>query len=423
MNDPNGPLWHEGWFHLFYQHNPDSEAWENMHWGHARSRDLVHWEHLPLALRPQADRGEKYCFSGCTALNAEGAPRILYTSVPPGPTQRVTQCIATPLDPELRAWSQEVSTPVLDLATHDGPAFDRDWRDPYVFSAEGRTFLILGATLGDEAVVAIYENPGRDLRRWNYRGILFRAPRSHTHFFECPNLFQLGTKWLLLVSPCRRVEWRSGLLDLTTFTFRTEREGLVDENDAYYATQTFIDPSGRVTLVGWVQRFPQGRGWNGCLGVPRRIWLDDAGTLCAQPVAELAALRSDEQVLAPRKLEIQPHEVSLPSGHSHELELRLAWSPSAAVRCEIAGVKISLSTAGVIFNDRPPVDLSGATATTIHWLLDQSLLEIFVGGRAVFTVVVDHPSSTTAKFSCDGEARLLSGKLWTLQSALIPHAT
>ena len=75
MNDPNGVCWHEAWCHLFYQHNPHGDAWADMHWGHARSRDLIHWEHLPLALRPRHTAlmpRDVFCLS----LGHPGAPYL-----------------------------------------------------------------------------------------------------------------------------------------------------------------------------------------------------------------------------------------------------------------------------------------------------------------------------------------------------------
>ena len=74
MNDPNGTLFHEGTYHLFYQHNPYRPRWGRIHWGHARSRDLVHWEHLPIALAPDGGIAERHCFSGCCAIAADGTP-------------------------------------------------------------------------------------------------------------------------------------------------------------------------------------------------------------------------------------------------------------------------------------------------------------------------------------------------------------
>src|SRR3954464_2687538 len=80
-NDPNGTIYYRGWHHLFYQLNPFDARIGSQHWGHARSRDLVNWEHLPIAIWPSADRGERAIYSGGAALAADGRPRLLYTSI------------------------------------------------------------------------------------------------------------------------------------------------------------------------------------------------------------------------------------------------------------------------------------------------------------------------------------------------------
>ena len=82
MNDPNGPIFYKGEYHLFYQHNPYGDKWGHVHWSHAKSRDLVHWEHLPIALDPSNELGEEHCFSGC-CINNNGVPTIIYTSIGP----------------------------------------------------------------------------------------------------------------------------------------------------------------------------------------------------------------------------------------------------------------------------------------------------------------------------------------------------
>jgi len=89
MNDPNGTIYRDGWYHLFYQHNPYGDDWGHIHWGHARSRDLARWEHLPIALWPSAEKREAHCFSGCAAIDGTGRPMIFYTSIPDqgGPRQ------------------------------------------------------------------------------------------------------------------------------------------------------------------------------------------------------------------------------------------------------------------------------------------------------------------------------------------------
>src|SRR5258705_5181067 len=84
INDPNGPVFHNGYYHMFYQHNPYGDQWGHMHWGHVRSRDLVNWERLPIALWPSLELGEEHVFSGCATTNAAGQPLIFYTSIKKG---------------------------------------------------------------------------------------------------------------------------------------------------------------------------------------------------------------------------------------------------------------------------------------------------------------------------------------------------
>lgn len=421
MNDPNGVIWHDGWCHVFYQHNPGGDGWADMHWGHARSRDLVHWEHLPIALRPQLADGELHCYSGCLALTARGEPRILYTTVPShdDPAARNAQALATPGDADWRTWTQHVTPPFLDLATHGGPPLRRDWRDPFVFRTEGRTFMILGAILADETVIPLYENPSGDLEHWIYRGIIHREPRATTLFLECPNLIRYGEKWLLLTSPCRPVDWLSGTLDLENYLFHVERRGRVDESDHYYATHPAIDPSGRVVLFAWVKNFPKGLGWNGCLGVPRRLWLDARGDCCSAPVAEIEQLRDVATDYAPQTLAAAPLDLPLPAGGQCDAELLIERSASATIIFQLAGLNVVIETYGVHFDGRPLVPLAPADSPVrIRWLLDRSVLELFINDRATYTRVVPYPVEPVARlFRTEGSARLVSGRVWTMRAA------
>jgi hypothetical protein len=151
---------------------------------------------------------------------AAGEPVILYTSVPPQEIEhgKNTQALATPDNADWRTWTQHVSTPFLDLATQDGPAFRRDWRDPFVFQAEGRTFLVIGAILGEKPSSPL-RNPAGDLAT----GLSRHHPRTAPNpFLECPNLIRLsGNKWVLLTTLPRRgmVQWHAGS------AFHIERRG------------------------------------------------------------------------------------------------------------------------------------------------------------------------------------------------------
>lgn len=259
MNDPNGPIHHGGFYHMFYQHNPYGDRWQHMHWGHARSRDLVHWEHLPIALAPRPEAGEEHCFSGCAVQNAEGQIMLLYTSI--GPERRAgdsaQQFAAVATDESLIHWRPHPANPVLDESLH-GDVKIYDWRDPFVFHHEGRTYMVLGGNLnraqGGKAVVAIYQAENRELSRWRYLGILFTHPDAAVTNIECPNFFKLGDKWLLIVSPHRRVEYFFGQLRRGGLQVRARAAGLHGSGQLLCA-QYAAGCCGPVDRLGLGQRF------------------------------------------------------------------------------------------------------------------------------------------------------------------------
>src|SRR3954451_12123480 len=128
-NDPNGTIYYEGWHHLFYQLNPFDAQLGDQHWGHARSRDLVNWEHLPIAIWPSEALGERAIFSGGAVIAGDGRPRIIYTSI--GKLQP-EQWMAVPKDDELIAWEKYRGNPILTQEAHAGGPIAQ-WRDPFMF--------------------------------------------------------------------------------------------------------------------------------------------------------------------------------------------------------------------------------------------------------------------------------------------------
>ncbi len=205
--DVNGPIFYKGYYHIFYQ--------AKGFWGHARSRDLVYWEHLPMALWPSRELAERSCYSGSTILDSQGRPRIFYTSIGRGKSSEMgsEQWAAVPLDTELVRWRKHPDNPVLTEAIH-GNQKVYDWRDPAVFRHEGHYFMALAGNLKrrearnlDGGFVALYRALDEDLTRWAYMGPMLRypkiegsgledAPELHV---ECPNVFHLGNKLVLVI--------------------------------------------------------------------------------------------------------------------------------------------------------------------------------------------------------------------------------
>ncbi len=159
MNDPNGPIFYKGYYHLFYQFTPFSDQGGVRYWGHARSRDLVKWESLPIALWPSTELGEESIWSGCCTINGEGKPMAFYTSIGHGksPFDQAVQWAAIG-DDNLITWQKSPANPVLSDQDNEGVKI-YDWRDPFIFHDGKKTFLVLGGHLAKDgdAAVNIYE--------------------------------------------------------------------------------------------------------------------------------------------------------------------------------------------------------------------------------------------------------------------------
>src|SRR5947207_1746580 len=212
-NDPNGTLFYKGWHHLFYQLNPSAPSGGNQHWGHARSKDLVNWEHLPIAIWPSSDKGERAIFSGGAIIAKDGRPRLIYTSI--GHAQP-EQWMVLPQDEDLFRWKKFEGNPVLTIAAH-GNLTVNQWRDPFLFREMGQTYMVCGGNTnggrGGAGQVQLYRATNDDLSEWMHLGPVFQALERETYNIECPNLFKLGNKWVLIISPHRACEYFVGTLD------------------------------------------------------------------------------------------------------------------------------------------------------------------------------------------------------------------
>jgi beta-fructofuranosidase len=433
MNDPNGTIYHDGYYHLFYQHNPYGDAWDHMHWGHARSRDLVHWEHLPIALWPSEELGEGHCFSGCAAVNADDVPMLFYTKVSSGPREERSENEqwAAVGDPDWIRWQKHADNPILALDTHGGPRFEGDWRDPYIFHEAGRTFMVLGGAVEDTAGVALYEAEDGTLLHWRYHGLLCEQPRSQIRFFECPNFFKLDDTWILLTSPYRNVEYLTGAFDLETLRFTPQQHGILDHgrNDAphFYATNTLFDESGRCILLGWVRGFPAGRGWNGCLSLPRVLTLGADGRPRQAPAPELQMLRKGAVHHADIPLPNEGRILEDVAGDALEIQTVLELGTARAAGLHVRGAAdgsraISLRYDGrtlQVGENQVPISVDRAERIQLRLFLDKSVLELFVNdGSAALTQVISAPPSDVqvAVFAEEGDAQLVMLDAWEMRS-------
>ena len=199
-NDPNGLVYHDGEWHIFYQFNPFGDLWGHMSWGHAVSEDLFRWKHLPVAI---PEEGDVMAFSGSavvdhfntTGFGLDGKAPIVAVYTSRTETDQ-TQSIAYSLD-RGRTWTRYGGNPVLDA---EDPAF----RDPKVFWHQPTRRWIMAVVLADQRKVSLYGSP--DLKIWTHLSDFGPQGAHPVRNWECPDLFELPvegepgeTKWILQV--------------------------------------------------------------------------------------------------------------------------------------------------------------------------------------------------------------------------------
>ncbi|GMH42065.1 hypothetical protein BSKO_09984 [Bryopsis sp. KO-2023] len=332
MNDPNGPIQHNGVYHLFFQHNTGTRWSWGIDWSHAASKDLVHWQHLPVALKPtkgwyDADG----CFSGCCVVGEDGIPTILYTAArrrddkdapapPPSPHDLglifiESQCAAQPVSGEdnlLKEW-KKFDKPLLPMAPGMGNTL-AGWRDPFVFEKGGNGKewgLLIGTGIENKGgSVMVYKSKSLS-EGWRFDRFLCQAPSTNTgKMWECPSLVKLqphptskrnlnkAFEYLLCISPdaptnatiCYLGDYVNGkfLLENAIGPFQ------LDLGDILYAPNSFEDSQGRRVIWGWLQeKKPPGYlTYAGCQSVPRLMWVKDL-ELFQEPAEEMSQLRSE----------------------------------------------------------------------------------------------------------------------------------
>lgn len=302
MNDPNGMVYKDGEWHLFYQYNPYASIWGNMHWGHAVSKDLVNWEHLPVALYPDA---LGTIFSGSAVVDTDntsgfgkGAIVAIYTNS----GVRQVQSIAYSTDNGLTFTKYE-ENPVITAEV-------RDFRDPKVIwnPEAGKWNLVLAA--GNE--VRFYSSP--DLKHWTYESAFGSTYGSHGGVWECPDIFPVSVygsdaaKWVLLVNngggPAggSATQYFVGEFDGRTFSCDSPAEMVkwMDWGKDHYATVSFANaPEDRKVVMAWMNNWDyankvptmQFRSVN---SIPRDLYLyekDGEYYLSVVPSPEMEAAR------------------------------------------------------------------------------------------------------------------------------------
>ena len=415
MNDPNGPIFYRGWYHLFYQSHPFGAGSGTKHWGHARSRDLVHWEEMPTALWPSQELGEGEIWSGTVFPVPSGRPLAFYTSIPQGksPTTDAEQWIAVPEDDDLVRWRKD---PFRLTQTAHGANTLVEWRDPFLFNDFGLPFMVTGGGRGGRGVVALYKPTGSDLRGWQYLGDAFTHPDPNVRNIECPNLFPLDGKWVLLVSVWPNVEAFVGELRNTTFV--AEHRSVLAEGS--YASQIFQGVEGRVVHTAWVPT--EGHtGWNGFLTLPSELRVAKDGTLLRTPVRELTKLRGKAIHLEDASVSGAQPLASMPRDQV-EIELTLEPSPAGRAGLRVGGVEIAYeaATGRIVVGRKSAVLASSRVGKGLRLRVyrDRAAVDVYAAdGAATFVDTAPHGSldrEGVSLFAEGGNARFKAITAWRL---------
>lgn len=440
MNDPNGPIWWRGKYHLFYQMNPHAAVWGDMHWGHAVSADMVHWRHLPIALAPTPGGPDgEGCFSG-SAVVLDGVPTIIYTGVQNASPAlvtlhdgndklRETQMLAVAEDDDLLHWKKQPE-PVIAMPP-DGMQVT-GFRDPCPWREGDSWYLAVGSgERGKGGCALLYRS--RDLRQWEYLHTLAEGkPNGRTsanpcdsgEMWECPDFFAVNGKHCLLYSTEGKVIWTTGEYDEHGHRYTAARTGVLDHG-AFYAPKSFLAPDGRRILWGWItEKRPEAEfaraGWAGMMSLPRVLTIAAQGQLEMHPAKEVESLRGllEKMSVRPdssvrRTLDTLRHEMLVHIWLLKQTAVTVRLSqPNRAPWELIVDVKANTIRCGEASFPLPGLPWP---RPDLRLFLDGSVIEAFIGGREAITSRVYglKPGATEVEIAVTGD-RAVEVYLWPL---------
>lgn len=287
INDPNGFIYFKGEYHLFYQYYPYASEWGPMHWGHAKTKDLVNWEHLPVALEPTEEYEADGCFSGSAIVKGDRL-YLMYTGhYERNGIKKETQCIAYSDDGiHFEKYSKN---PVISEEHISGIADVTDFRDPKLFKKNDLFYCVVASKTADNrGQILLFES--NDLLDWRFTSVLLEGTQDQGIMWECPDLFELDGKDVLIVSPIQMPRIGHEYLNISSSVafigtvnwelgeFEVENYHEIDSGMDFYAPQTCENEKKERVMVAWMQMWGRtmptndlNHGWAGSMTIPRKI--------------------------------------------------------------------------------------------------------------------------------------------------------
>ncbi len=445
MNDPNGFSQYKGKYHLFYQYYPYGKLWGRMHWGHAVTEDLLHWEYLPAALAPDSFADRDGCFSGSAITLEDGKHLLMYTGVIQSPDSEKEffqrQCIAVGDGVD---YVKQINNPVIEAKDLPHDSNGLDFRDPKIWKEQDGTYgcVCVDKDMNDHGRILYFKS--NDAFSWHFHSILLENDGSVGKMWECPDVFELDGKKVLLFSPqdmLKKGNYPNGNSTIAMIgefnddgtRFLPETKQPIDSGIDFYATQTLLAEDGRRIMVAWMQNWDtilyteKKIPWLGQMIVPRELSVKD-NRLYQLPVREIEALRSNpvimndveaEGVFSLDGIDGRTIDLSLDIRQTElkfqRFEIRLAqndeYYTSLVYRPREGTLEFDRTNSGTrraVLNSRKLTVEDGRESLKLRIIMDRYSVEVFINdGREAFTNCIFTPLDAQGiGFIVDGKALL-----------------
>ncbi|MFE7083367.1 glycoside hydrolase family 32 protein [Priestia megaterium] len=454
MNDPNGFSLFNGEYHVFYQHHPYSPEWGPMFWGHIKSKDLVFWEHCPIALAPNEKYDQDGCFSG-SAIEKDGLFYLLYTgNVWTGPDHdkdlKQTQCLAVSED---GIHFNKISENPVIFSGPSGDIHPHHFRDPKLWKHNEYYYCVLGSrTLNHHGQVLLYRS--LDLKVWEYINVMAKSEGNLGYMWECPDFFHLEDQDILIMSPqgmepanylyhnLHQAGYIHGKLDYETGILNHGDFELLDYGFDFYAPQTMEDKKGRRIMIAWMAMWEsempeQQHNWAGAMTIPRQLIIQD-NKIKSLPIPELEKLRKDSVRYQNVTIDGE-HKFNDLLGDSYELEVIIDAQDALLFGLKVRACE-ELNQETLIVYDRlenllelnrdrsgrgpkgsrkAPVKLHN-NELHLRIFVDKSSIEIFInnGEKVMSARIYPNQRARDIRFFSDREIHLKEVNKWNLEKSI-----
>lgn len=450
LNDPNGFIQFDGDYHLFYQFYPFDTSHGAKFWAHLKSKNLVDWQELPLALAPAQSYESHGCYSG-SAVDNQGTLTLIYTgNVKDENNRRETyQCLAVSKD----GINFDKLGPVIE---NQPVGYTRHFRDPKVWKKDDDWYLVIG-TQNSEKKGRILLFSSEDLKDWQLLGEIADSKingLNDIYMWECPDLFTLMGKEVLIGSPqgikaagdlynnIYQSGYFVGSLNYQTGEFDQQDFSELDRGFDFYAAQTTVDKKGRRILIAWMgvpdqpENYPErANGWVHTMTLPRVLELNQDHKLIQKPAAELKKLRKEEVSYHNLKLKNEKIELDSISGDSLELIVSFNDLNASSFGVELRASEDNSQKTVITYNSKNEkltfdkrksgqgeagtrsCALKNNGYLKLHFFIDTSSIELFVNdGEEVFSsrVYPDPASKKINFFAENGSVKIKEMRKWKL---------